>query len=38
MCVVNKWFQILEFALNSVNVDLQYDEIDLTFTAGYVSL
>ena len=31
MCVVNKLF-------DSVYVDLQYDEISLTFIAGYVSL
>ena len=34
MCVVNKQFELLE----SVYVDLQYDEISLTFTAGYVCL
>ena len=33
MCVVNKQFELLE----SVYVDLQYDEISLTFTAGSVS-
>ena len=34
MCVVNKQFELLEF----VYVDLQYDEISLTFTAGPVCL
>ena len=34
MCVVNKQFQLLEFVSNSVYVDLQYDEISLTFTTG----
>ena len=38
MCVVNKQFQLLEFVFDSVYVDLQYDEISFTFTAGYVSL
>ena len=38
MCIVNKQFELLEFVLDSVYVDLQYDEIYLTFTAGYVSL
>ena len=38
MCVVNKQFELLEFVFNSVYVDLQYDEISLTFTAGSVSL
>ena len=38
MCVVNKQFELLEFVFDSVYVDLQYDEIDLTFTAGSVSL
>ena len=38
MCVVNKQFELLEFVFNSVYIDLQYDEIYLTFTAGYVSL
>ena len=36
MCVVNKQFELLEFVSESVYVDLQYDEISLTFTAGYV--
>ena len=34
---VNKQFELLEFVFNSVYVDLQYDEIYLTFTAGSVS-
>ena len=38
MCVVNKQFELLVFVFDSVYVDLQYDEISLTFTAGYVSL
>ena len=36
MCVVNKQFELLEFVFEYV--DLQYDEISLTFTAGSVSL
>ena len=36
MCVVNKEFELLEFVLDSVYVDLQYDEIYRTFTAGLV--
>ena len=38
MCVVNKQFEFLEFVSESVNVDLQYDEISLTSTAGSVCL
>ena len=38
MCVVNKQFELLEFIFDSVYVDLQYDEISLTFTDGSVSL
>ena len=38
MRVVNKQFELLEFLFDSVYVDLQYDEISLTFTALYVSL
>ena len=38
MCVVNKQFELFEFVFDSVYVDLQYDEIFLTFTAGSVSL
>ena len=37
MCVVNKQFELLEFVFNSVYLDLKYDEISLTFTAGYGS-
>ena len=36
MCVVNKQFELLEFVFESVYVELQYDEISLTFTAGFV--
>ena len=38
MCVVNKQFELLEFFSESVYVDLQYDEISHTFTAGHVWL
>ena len=38
MCVENKQFELLEFVFDSVYVDLEYDEISLTFTAGSVSL
>ena len=38
MCVVNKQFELLEFVFYSVYVDLQYDEISLTFNAVSVSL
>ena len=38
MCVVNKQFELLEFVSESVYVDLQYDEISLTFTAGSLCL
>ena len=34
----NKQFELLEFVSESVYVDLQYDEISLTFTAGPVCL
>ena len=34
MCVRNKQCEILQFVFDSVYVDLQYDEISLTFTAG----
>ena len=37
-CVVNKQFELLEFVFDSIYVDLQYDEISLTFTAWSVSL
>ena len=36
MCVVNKQFELLGFVFDSVYVDLQYDGISLTFTAGSV--
>ena len=35
---MNKQFDFLEFVFDSVYVDLQHDEIYLTFTAGSVSL
>ena len=38
LCVVNKQFELLEFVSESVYVDLQYDEIYLTFTAGSMCL
>ena len=38
MCVVNKQFELLDFGFDSVYVDLHYDEISLTFTAGSVCL
>ena len=38
MCVVNKQFELLEPVFESVYVDLQYDEISPTFTAGSVCL
>ena len=38
MCVVNKLFELLEFVFDVIYVDLPYDEISLTFTAGSVSL
>ena len=38
MCVVNKQFELLEFVSEYVYVDLQYDEISLTFTVGPVCL
>ena len=38
MCLVNKQFEHVEFVFESVYVDLQHDEISLTFTAGYVCL
>ena len=37
MCAVNNQFDLLEFVFDSVYVDMQYDEISLTFTAGSVS-
>ena len=38
MCVVKTQFELFEFVFASVYVDLQYDEIPLTFIAGSVSL
>ena len=38
MCVVNKQFELLEFVFESAYVNLQYDEISLTFTEGSVCL
>ena len=38
MCAVNKQFELFEFVFESVYVDLQYDYISLTFTAGSVCL
>ena len=38
MCVLNKQFELLEFVFESVYVNLQYNEISLTFTAGFVCL
>ena len=36
MCVVIKQFELLEFVSESDYVDLQYDEISLTFTVVVV--
>ena len=36
MRVVNKQFDLLECVFNSVYVDLKYNDITLTFTAGAV--
>ena len=33
-CVVNEHFELIEFVFNSVYVDLEYNEISLTFTTG----
>ena len=38
MCIMNKQFELLKFVFESVYVDLQFDEISLTFTAGPVCL
>ena len=38
MCVVNKQLEFLEFVFDFVYVDMQYDEISLTFTAGSACL
>ena len=34
MCVVNKYFELLEFIINYVYVDLKYNEISLTLLLG----
>ena len=31
-------FELIEFVFNSIYVDMKYNEILLTFTAGYVCL
>ena len=36
MCVMNKQFELFEFVFNSSYVDLMYNEISVTFTAGSV--
>ena len=36
--VVNKQIELIEFVYDSVNVDLQHDEISLTFTTAPVCL
>ena len=38
MCVVNKQFELIEFVFESAYVDLQNEEISLTFTGGSVCL
>ena len=38
MCVVYEQFELLEFVFYSVYVDLQFDEISITFTDGSVCL
>ena len=38
MCVVNKQFELLEFVFDSVYVELKYNVISQTFTAGSVCL
>ena len=38
MCVVDNHFELLEFVFDSVYVDLQYDEISLTFNVWSVCL
>ena len=37
-CVVNMQFELHDFVFDSVYVDLQYDEIYLTFTVGSVCM
>ena len=36
--VVNKHFELLEFVFKSVYIDMKYNEISLTFTAGSMCL
>ena len=38
ICVVNTQFELPEFVFNGIYVDLGYNEIYLTFTAGSVCL
>ena len=38
MYVLNKQVELFKFVFDCVYVDLQYDEIDVTFTAGSASL
>ena len=38
LCVLNKHFELLEVVINSVYVDMKYNKISLTFTAGSVCL
>ena len=35
---MNKQYELLEFVFESIYVDLQYDEISLTFISGSVCL
>ena len=37
-CFVNKQFELHEFLFEFVYIDLQYDDISLTFTDGSVCL
>ena len=36
MCIMNRQFELFEFVFNYISVDLPYNEISLTFTAGSV--
>ena len=36
MCVVNRRVELPEVVLDSVYVDLKYDDISIIFTAGYI--
>ena len=38
MCVVNNQFELLKFVINSIYVDLKYNETSFTFTAGVMCL